>query len=229
MATTTTNFGWDIPQSTDLVKDGATAIAALGQDIDTAFVDFKGGTTGQVLKKTSGTDLDVEWGTPSSGLTLINTTSFSGVLSQSVNDVFSATYNNYRIVCHINNTSAADGMNLRLRVSGADNTTSNYNLARVESNASAVVNRYSAGTTSFDINSTDDGGAALGFVIDLQAPFASNRTVGQMIVMGQSSDANYSARFGGYVFSATTSFTGYTIFVGSGTMTGSISTFAYNA
>ena len=61
MATTTTNFGWDIPQSTDLVKDGATAIAALGQDIDTALVDLKGGTTGQVLSKTSGTDLDFTW------------------------------------------------------------------------------------------------------------------------------------------------------------------------
>jgi hypothetical protein len=61
MATTTTNFGWDIPQSTDLVKDGATAIAALGQDIDTAMVDLKGGTTGQVLSKTSGTDLDFTW------------------------------------------------------------------------------------------------------------------------------------------------------------------------
>jgi hypothetical protein len=61
MATTTTNFGWDIPQSTDLVKDGATAIAALGQDIDTAFVDLKGGTTGQVLAKASGTDLDYTW------------------------------------------------------------------------------------------------------------------------------------------------------------------------
>jgi hypothetical protein len=61
MATTTTNFGWDIPQSTDLVKDGATAIATLGQDIDTAFVDLKGGTTGQVLSKTSGTDLDFTW------------------------------------------------------------------------------------------------------------------------------------------------------------------------
>lgn len=61
MATTTTNFGWDIPQSTDLVKDGATAIAALGQDIDTAFVDLKGGTTGQVLSKASGTDLDFTW------------------------------------------------------------------------------------------------------------------------------------------------------------------------
>lgn len=61
MATTTTNFGWDIPQSTDLVKDGATAIAALGQDIDTALVDLKGGTTGQVLAKASNTDLDYTW------------------------------------------------------------------------------------------------------------------------------------------------------------------------
>jgi hypothetical protein len=61
MATTTTNFGWDIPQSTDLVKDGATAIATLGQDIDTALIDLKGGTTGQVLAKASATDLDYSW------------------------------------------------------------------------------------------------------------------------------------------------------------------------
>ena len=61
MATTTTNYGWDIPQSTDLVKDGATAIATLGQDIDTTFVDLKGGTTGQILSKASGTDNDYTW------------------------------------------------------------------------------------------------------------------------------------------------------------------------
>lgn len=69
MATTTTNFGWDIPQSTDLVKDGATAIATLGQDIDTALVDLKGGTTGQLLSKASNTDLDFSWTTPASGST----------------------------------------------------------------------------------------------------------------------------------------------------------------
>lgn len=63
MATTTTNFGWDIPQSTDLVKDGATAIATLGQDIDTALLDLKGGTTGQRLVKQSATDLDFSWET----------------------------------------------------------------------------------------------------------------------------------------------------------------------
>ena len=61
MATTTTNFGWDIPQSTDLVKDGATAIAALGQDIDTSLVGLKGGTAGQVLSKTNGTDMAFTW------------------------------------------------------------------------------------------------------------------------------------------------------------------------
>ena len=72
MATTTTNFGWDIPQSTDLVKDGATAIAALGQDIDTALVDLKGGTTGQYLTKTSGTDLDFTWATISAVTSVTN-------------------------------------------------------------------------------------------------------------------------------------------------------------
>lgn len=61
MATTTTNFGWTIPQSTDLVKDGATAIATLGSNIDTSMVDLKGGTTGQVLSKNSNTDMDFTW------------------------------------------------------------------------------------------------------------------------------------------------------------------------
>ena len=34
MATTTPNFGWSVPTSTDLVKDGATAIETLGDSID---------------------------------------------------------------------------------------------------------------------------------------------------------------------------------------------------
>lgn len=75
MATTTTNFGWDIPQSTDLVKDGATAIAALGQDIDTALVDLKGGTTGQYLVKASNTDLDYSWTTSTADIEGVTATS----------------------------------------------------------------------------------------------------------------------------------------------------------
>jgi hypothetical protein len=58
---TTTNFGWETPDDTDLVKDGAAAMRTLGNSIDTSFVDLKGGTTGQVLAKNSGTDLDFVW------------------------------------------------------------------------------------------------------------------------------------------------------------------------
>lgn len=61
MATVTPNFNWPVPTSTDLVKDGATAIEALGDSIDASLVDLKGGTTGQVLAKASGTDLDFSW------------------------------------------------------------------------------------------------------------------------------------------------------------------------
>lgn len=58
---TTTNFGWETPDDTDLVKDGAAAMRTLGNSIDTSFVDLKGGTTGQVLSKASNTDLDYTW------------------------------------------------------------------------------------------------------------------------------------------------------------------------
>lgn len=68
MATTTPNFGWAVPTSTDLVKDGATAIETLGDSIDASLVDLKGGTTGQVLAKASGTDMDFTWATDASGI-----------------------------------------------------------------------------------------------------------------------------------------------------------------
>lgn len=58
---TTSNFGWTTPADTDLVKDGAAAIRTLGNSIDTSLVDLKGGTTGQVLSKTSNTDMDFTW------------------------------------------------------------------------------------------------------------------------------------------------------------------------
>jgi hypothetical protein len=61
MPTTTTNFGWTVPSDTDLVKDGAAAIRTALGGPDTSFVDLKGGTTGQVLSKASGTDLDFIW------------------------------------------------------------------------------------------------------------------------------------------------------------------------
>jgi hypothetical protein len=57
----TSNFGWTTPADTDLVKDGALAIRTLGNGIDTSMAELKGGTTGQILSKTSNTDMDFTW------------------------------------------------------------------------------------------------------------------------------------------------------------------------
>lgn len=68
MATTTPNFGWTVPTSSDLVKNGATAIETLGDSIDASLVDLKGGTTGQVLTKASNTDMDFSWVADATGI-----------------------------------------------------------------------------------------------------------------------------------------------------------------
>lgn len=67
MANPTTNFGWQMPQNTDLVKDLPADFEVFGQAVDTDLADLKGGTTGQVLSKTSNTDLDFTWTTPNVG------------------------------------------------------------------------------------------------------------------------------------------------------------------
>jgi hypothetical protein len=73
MATTTPNFGWPVPTSTDLVKDGATAIESLGDSIDASLLDLKGGTSGQVLSKNSNTDMDFTWVTSDDANAIQNT------------------------------------------------------------------------------------------------------------------------------------------------------------
>jgi hypothetical protein len=61
MANPTTNFGWQMPTATDLVTDLPADFEVFGQAVDTDFVDLLGGTTGQVLSKTTDTDLDFTW------------------------------------------------------------------------------------------------------------------------------------------------------------------------
>lgn len=63
MANPTTNFGWVMPTSTDLVTDLPADFAVFGQAVDTSMMDLKGGTTGQILSKASNTDMDFTWTT----------------------------------------------------------------------------------------------------------------------------------------------------------------------
>ena len=63
----TSNFGWETPDDTDLVKDGALAMRTLGNAIDTSMGDLRGGTSGQILAKNSNTDMDFVWITNDQG------------------------------------------------------------------------------------------------------------------------------------------------------------------
>ena len=53
-----------MPEPTDLVTNLPADFEVFGQAVDTDFADLLGGTTGQVLSKTTGTDLDFTWTTP---------------------------------------------------------------------------------------------------------------------------------------------------------------------
>jgi hypothetical protein len=104
MATTTPNYGWPVPTSTDYVKDGATAIEALGDAIDATV-----------------------FGLPSGALTLVKAQTIgSAVTSVIVTSAFSATYDNYFIT--VNNTAfsqANDNFGFQLRT-GSTTAVTNY-------------------------------------------------------------------------------------------------------
>jgi hypothetical protein len=101
MATTTPNYGWDVPTSTDYVKDGATAIETLGDDIDSTLYTALGGAY--------------------PGLRLIKKQTIgSAVASVTVTAAFSATYENY-LVKVVGNGSSASSV-LFFRINGSTGT-----------------------------------------------------------------------------------------------------------
>ena len=201
MATTTPNYGWTVPTSTDLVKDGATAIETLGDAIDAS--------------------MNTALGTKKAGMVLLNTTSFSGVATQSINDVFSATYQNYKIVVNISASGSSD-LQLRLRVSGSDATT-NYNRYAIAINSAGSTVNYGSGTaqTFFYIGQTS--GADTGVEISLLSPFESIAT--KFIT---NSSGGTSPVFGGGKHTTASSYTGFTLIPDSTTITGTVRTYGYN-
>jgi len=80
MANPTTYFGWVMPNSADLVTDLPADFAVFGQGVDTSMQFLLGGTTGQVLSKTSGTNMAFTWINNDQGdITAITTAAGSGL------------------------------------------------------------------------------------------------------------------------------------------------------
>jgi hypothetical protein len=171
------------------------------------------------------------------GLTLLNTTSFTAQSSVSVNDVFSSTYDFYKIIIVAENSSAQWQLNLRLRVSGSDNSSSNYywsGFYQTFASATPALNTQGSNglTTSFQIGNTSNPTATLGnqHIVEIGNPFSTSETtfnsagVGYETSPGVSSSNRFT--YGGMT-SVTTSYTGFTIFPASANISGTVSVYGY--
>ena len=177
MATTTPNYGWDVPTSTDYVKDGATAIETLGDDIDASLFSI-----------TSGKNV---------GLVHINTTSFTSVSTVNLNTIFTSAFDNYRIEMTVTNTASTFGyVTWQSRNAGTTDTSS----ATMEANGTltqlAVVNFvYQSGQTAgrMGLSGTSGAGNVGGFTqMEIMSPALATFTGWSGLSNGVSG-SNYAA------------------------------------
>jgi hypothetical protein len=161
----------------------------------------------------------------SSGLNLINTTSFSAQTTVSINDVFSSTYENYKIVLSYLSSTGAD-LQLRLRVSGADETSGIYGTVRNITTIAASIAHY----PNYSQNNITLGGSGTSqntFSIECFSPFLAKRTQFFSLGTPDLSTTMYQEIVNASVKN-TTSYTGFTLISTSGNITGSLNVFGYN-
>jgi len=206
MATTTPNYGWDVPTSTDYVKDGATAIETLGDDIDASmFTALQG-------KK--------------SGLVLLNTTSFSAVASQNITSVFSSTYDNYRIVYKLTKSTSTFAYVRLLVGTTPDSGADNYPIENITATGSASLTAIGDNQSAFFISPADTQ-AQFG-TMEIMQPFDTDQTyfMSNNFTGGYSTNAVLRLLNGRNRQS--TSFNGFQLVANSGTITGKVYTYGYN-
>jgi hypothetical protein len=194
-----------------------------------------------ILSSSGNVALDSEMGLSLITPTSIATTGGSGSISSSggvsftsasaisLNDVFSATYTNYRILIDTDASEADAGLQMRLRVSGTDNTSSNYRFGTgylTTSGAATFSGQNSAGlATSWRVLAVGSAGRAIA-CHDIFNPFSTEETgfVGGWFQIS----TNGFSHFGSGNMSVTTSYTGFTLFPTAGTITGTVSVYGYN-
>jgi hypothetical protein len=174
-----------------------------------------------------------EWVTPAAGgggLVKIAKTTFSGAVSASFNDVFSSTYNNYRILVQLDSTSANNQpVAFRLRVSGSDSST-NYRTATSynEGADTPYATKNLAGTDEFRMPEIDDTYSDEWYAnIDLFSPQQTRKTgyLATSYNTRSNNTENYEMTTG--VNTAATSYTGFTLLSATGNLAGTVWIYGY--
>jgi len=197
---TTTNYSWTTPDDTGLVKDGASAIRALGTAIDTS--------------------MNTALGTKKAGMVLVSSTTIgSAVSSVAVTGAFSTTYDNYRIIITGGTSSANSDISMKL-----GSTAAGYYQQLIRGTYSTTISGVAVSNGAGWTYAGDNNGASNAFFLNIYAPFLSQITR----IDGIYVDASYGGSFAGYL-NNTTSYTDFTLTPASGTLTGGrIDVYGYN-
>jgi hypothetical protein len=209
MATTTPNYGWTVPTSTDLVKDGATAIETLGDAIDAS--------------------MNTALGTKKAGMVLLSSVAFSAVSSVSFpTNTFTATYSNYLFMFDITGSTALN-VTGRLRAAGTDNTSTIYGSTSWSGSSSVAASGSASATSWSALGQAYDADMKRNIVsFTLCQPQSSTRfTYGHAIYISDINGTPFPAQT--YVgTNVTTSFDSITFGTNTGTISGSISCYGFN-
>ena len=146
----------------------------------------------------------------------------SAVASQSFNDVFSTTYDNYFITGVVTSTNTTN-ITVRLRVAGSDASAANYKNENIYASSTTIAAARQTGTTNFVIGGLDTPGKN-SIQLSVQSPFLSEITNFQSYFGG--AQPVWFMSVGGH--SLTTSYTGITLIPDAGTITGTVSVYGYN-
>jgi hypothetical protein len=161
----------------------------------------------------------------SGSISATGTVSFTSASAISLNNVFSSTYENYRVLFKGSLATGSQNLNLRLRADGSNNTTSNYFYYGV-AGGGITVTSFGSGFQSEVLLGTTSTVDPDFFVLDFMNPqLSSNSTVlvGNYVYSGNGTIRNlYAAQ------SQLISFDGFSIYPASSTISGKITVYGYN-
>jgi len=200
----TTNYNFEIPDDTDLVKDGALAMRDLGQDVDTQLFTALGGDY--------------------PGLRLIKKQTIgSAVSSVTVTDAFSATYDNYLINISGGASSTATFLKMTL---GATVANYYYGVSGINYAAGAVTNSFGNNVAFMFAGSATTSN--INGQVTVISPNKTDETAFYLQIAGiGTAETAYS---GGGFLNNTTAYTAFTITPNAGTLTGgTIYVYGYGA
>ena len=126
----------------------------------------------------------------------------------------------------IGSTTNTD-VSMRLRVSGADNSSTQYRRQRIYGSGATAGADRATGQTSWGGITYAENTTRMAMQLWLSNPFTTLTTTA-LCINGGTPQGNLDIITTHFANDAATSYTGYTILVGSGTITGSISTYGFN-